>query len=199
MVIFLFVTQPSDWISWRKHYFHLSPLTTNVLFPSTLVSSRHQGDKSIRRKWRDNEEIIWENGTHQLPRRRRKRLEELLVKGWTGRGSWKLTGSKEKNAAAGRREGRGKHGGTWRGWVSSWKRLISAVWNKTHSSGDEHGFQLHVDVRMHHVNNTDYSRSTRLCMRNNISDRSSARKWFSKLLRKVFICAIYISRCMTNI
>lgn len=114
-------------------------------FPSTLVPFRHQGDKSIWRKWRDNEEIMWENSTdsHQLLKRRRRRLEELLVEGWTGQVSMKLTGTEEENAAAGRREGRGKHGGM-RGWVSSWKRLISAVWNKTHSSGDEHGFQLHV-------------------------------------------------------
>lgn len=55
----------------QKHYFRLSPLTTNILFPWHWC---HLGNKSMGRKWRDNKEIMW------------KKQHLILISWWRGGG-----------------------------------------------------------------------------------------------------------------
>lgn len=55
----------------QKHYFCLSPLTTNILFPWHWC---HLGNKSVGRKWRDNKEIMW------------KKQHLILISQWRGGG-----------------------------------------------------------------------------------------------------------------
>lgn len=104
--IYLFAWQPSHWIS-VEMLFPFVTLDYQRPFPSTFVPFRHQGNKSMGRKWRDNEEIMWKKQHLILisywgggVEGWREKLKELLVKRWSDRVSEKLTVTEEKNAVA---------------------------------------------------------------------------------------------------